>query len=97
MDAYVHGLLSPEEAAGVDRKIASEADWLAAYEAALRRRETVEAALPPVESSEALVRATLDRVDGYDFRRRALRRRLFAGAVAALAGSVMVVDRKSGV
>src|SRR5262245_59178136 len=90
VDDYLHDLLPRDRAAHVERHCAGCADCARALDDA-RRRQGALRALPPAEPSGRLIQATLDRVEGYERRRRRLRARLFWGVGLAAAASVLVL------
>ncbi|MFL5341946.1 MAG: MG2 domain-containing protein [Gemmataceae bacterium] len=87
-DAYHYGLLSPDEAVAFERELPDNAELRAALDLARRRAALLEAALPPAEASEQLVRVTLqrlERVDRFRHRQRRLFWTAFLSPVAAAA------------
>jgi len=90
-DSYLHGLLSPEETAQFERRLEQEPRLHEALGKARRRLALIESALPPAESSEALVRSTLARVDRADRQRYVRRRRLAGWFMAPIAAAVLIL------
>src|SRR4051794_4891383 len=90
-DAYLHDLLPADEAAAVERHVAASEEWRAALDAARRRRNALVAALPPAEPGIALVRATVDRVAGYDAARWRRKRGVLSLMFAPLAAAAAVL------
>lgn len=89
IEDYVHGVLTPEAAARVERHCETCADCRAEMEAAERRLRDY-LSLPPVEASEALIQDTLERV-GRDDRLRRWRRRYGFTSLLAAAASVLLL------
>ncbi len=90
VDDYVHELLSPEDAARVESHCAQCPDCARALEQA-RRRLGLLRAVPPVEPSAGLVRATLDRIENEPPRRRLLGKRFWVGVGGVLAACIAVL------
>jgi alpha-2-macroglobulin-like protein len=90
VDDFLHGLLTPERAAHVERHCADCPDCARALGQARRRLEALRA-VPPTEAPARLVRATVDRIGAYEQRRRQRRRRLFWVGGVALAACVLVL------
>ncbi len=85
VDAYLHGVLSPQD----DRQIAAHCESCpicrVALEEARKRQEALQS-LPPVEAPEALIRQTLQRIERHQVvRRNWTRYGLTAAAAAVLA------------
>lgn len=90
LDDYVHGVLTPEQAAQVEGHCETCADCRAELEAAERRLREYRS-LPPVEASEQLIQDTLRRVDRHDRLRRVRGRFLMSGLIAAAASVLLLI------
>src|SRR5207302_1430508 len=90
-DAYLHELLSPAEAVAFERELSDNAELSIALELARRRAVLLEAALPPAEASERLVRATLVRIAGDDRQRHRRRRLFWTGFLAPVAAAALII------
>src|SRR4051812_13233180 len=90
VDDYLHELLTPAQAAHVERHCAGCPDCRAALERARRRRAALQA-VPPCEASGQLIRATLDRIHACERNRRARRRRLAWCVGGGLAASFLLL------
>jgi hypothetical protein len=90
LDDYVHGVLTPDEAAQVEGHCEACSDCRAELEAAERRLREYRS-LPPVEASEQLIQNTLRRVDRHDRLRRVRGRFLMTGLVAAAASVLLLI------
>src|SRR3712207_1966069 len=88
VDDYLHDLLTPAQAAHVERHCADCPECRAALEQARCRWAALQA-VPPSEASGQLVRATLDRIHAPERHRRARRRRLAWSFLGVLAASVL--------
>jgi hypothetical protein len=86
IDAYLHQLLGPTEAARIERLCATEEEWKTALEAGRKRLVTLQSP-PAIEPNETIIRDTLDRIAREDQLTRRLRdwtgRLAFAGLAAA--------------
>lgn len=89
-DAYLHGLLTPEEADRFERDLEADPRLRADLDRARRRLAIIEAALPPVEASEDLVRTTLRRLAAAR-RSGRWRGRVVTGLLAPLAAACLVI------
>src|SRR5581483_10345715 len=90
VDDYVHDLLPDDDAARVESHCAACPGCARALEQA-RRRLGLLRALPPVEPSAGLVRATLDRIENAPPPRRLLGKRFWVGVAGVLAASIVVL------
>src|SRR5262249_53536595 len=90
-DAYVHGLLSAAEKNQFEQDLNNDSALRQALEEARRRWSLLAAALPPVEASEPLVQATLQRIGGHIERRKRWRRRIYVGMMAPLAAAALLL------
>src|SRR5579872_6710284 len=88
LDDYVHGVLTPEEAARVEQHCEACADCRLELEAAERRQREYRS-LPPVEAGEQLILQTLHRIDRYARLRRVRGRFLLSGLIAAAASVLL--------
>jgi uncharacterized protein YfaS (alpha-2-macroglobulin family) len=83
-DAYVHGLLSPEEARTFERLCAESPEAASALARARARAELL-LSLPPAEPAADLSQRVLSRLEREDQGRRSLRRRLVVYTALAVA------------
>jgi uncharacterized protein YfaS (alpha-2-macroglobulin family) len=90
-DAFLHGLLTPEEEAAFERQLAEDAALRAALDVARRRLALLESALPPAEASEVLVRHTLECIDKDSVRRRRFSRRAYFLLFTPLAACAIIL------
>lgn len=90
LDAYLHGLLSPSEAARVERACAESEELAAALERAKGRKAAL-SAVPTVEASEELMQATIDLVEEQVAGRRRRWRRFGQWVLVATAASVLLI------
>src|SRR5262245_2234778 len=90
-DAFLHGLLPPEEAKRFERQCAEEPELRAALNTARRRLALLESALPPAEANELLVQTTLERIALDDRRRRGWRRRIYSAIMIPAAAAAIVI------
>ncbi len=89
-DAFVHGLLPPEEARAFERRCA-ESEEAAAALARARARLGLMQALPPAEPAVDLAQRTMQNLEDTDARWRSLRRRAVLSMGLAVAASIMVL------
>jgi len=90
IEDYVHGVLTREAAARVERHCEECADCRAELDAAERRLRDYRS-VPPVEASEQLIRDTLVRVDRHERLRRVRGRFLLTGLIAAAASVLLLI------
>ncbi len=90
-DAYLHGLLSQDEAADFVRQLDDDAGLREALDQARRRLAVLRESLPPAETPFHLVRATLDRIDEHRTGYQRWRRRGLIAIVAPLATAAVVL------
>jgi hypothetical protein len=90
VDAYLHDLLTPEQATRVARHCADCPDCQRALAQAHLRREALRS-VPPSEAAPQLVKDTLDHIAGHEQRRKRRRRRTLWGAFGALAAGLAVL------
>jgi len=88
-DAYVHKLLTQEEADAVEERAKSDKTWHHALEDARRRKALLES-VPPTEATEKLVRQTMQHVS-QKVERRARRWKIYARSVLSLATAAALV------
>jgi len=90
IDDSLHDLLTPEEAAEVARKCASDPVWQAALaEAQLRLQQLQQ--LPPVEAPADLTARTLQRIERRAEQRAATSRSLIRSSLALVAASALLL------
>lgn len=88
-DAYVHLLLSQEEAVAFEARCDEEKEYRDALERAQKRKELLESA-PPAEASEKLVRQTIDRIH-HKVDRRVRVWKIYSRSVLALTAAAVVL------
>mgnify|MGYP002623233415 FL=1 len=88
-DAYVHKLLSQEEAAAVEERAKADKAWSHALEDAQRRHDLLKS-LPPTEATEKLVQQTMAHVTG-KVERRDRTWKIYSRSVMGLATAAALV------
>src|SRR5438874_2077769 len=90
VDDYLHGVMSPDDAAFLERHVESCRICKVGLEEARRRQAALDA-VAASEASEQLIQATLRKVDAYEKSWGRYRRYLAPAAFGTLAASVLVL------
>ncbi|MFO0879933.1 MAG: alpha-2-macroglobulin family protein [Gemmataceae bacterium] len=90
IDAYLHGLLSPDESAQVEQCCRDHKDWARALERGRRRLGLLQA-MPPTEAAPGLVQSTLQHVQEGGRSVLVFRRRYAIVSLTVLAASVLIL------